>query len=83
MAGESRPALCSARAGLCEAVGADASATASAVSAPACNATARPGDEMFVVHVPAQQQDLDQGPGTVAVAVRSAGHSPPRRHAPG
>jgi hypothetical protein len=41
------------------------------------NGSSEPGDQMLVGHVTAQQQDLDQGPGAVPVAVGLAGRRPP------
>lgn len=52
-------------------------ATASAVRAPAPQRDGQADDEVLVVHVPAQQQHLDQGPGAVTVTVGFAGHRPP------
>lgn len=37
----------------------------------------KPGDQVLVGNVPAQQQDLDQGPGAVTLAVDFGGLGPP------
>jgi len=53
------------------------SAAASAVSAPTWSAAARPGDDVVVLHVPVQQQNLDQSAGAGGVAVGVTGGCPP------
>jgi hypothetical protein len=53
------------------------SATASAVSGPGPQRAGESGDDVLAVHVPVQQQDLDQRPGPGGVAVGLAGGGPP------